>query len=97
MTKSQDRSSEGHDLESAILAQAHKSGAQKSFCPSEVARALESQEAAWRRLLKPIRTSATKLAQSGQIEILRHGKPVDPHEPFKGVIRLRLASDQNPA
>lgn len=35
-----------------------------------------------------VRQAAIRLALAGRIEILRHGKPVDP-QAFKGVIRLR--------
>ena len=84
----------GHDLEAAILSLVTASGADKSICPSEVARKLEKEEAAWRKLLKPIRTAATRLAQEEKISILRHGKPIDPHEPFKGVIRLQLKASE---
>lgn len=80
----------GHDLEAEILAQVTARGADKSICPSEVAKKLEKEEPAWRKLLKPIRTTATRMAQEDKISILRHGKPIDPNEPFRGVIRLQL-------
>ncbi|GAC1342265.1 MAG: hypothetical protein NVSMB18_15970 [Acetobacteraceae bacterium] len=72
-------------IEAQILALTAARGSQKSICPSEVARALDSD---WQRLMTPVRQAAARLAQAGRIEILRHGRPVDPAA-FKGVIRLR--------
>ena len=42
----------------------------------------------WSRV---VREEAIGLARAGQVTILRKGKPVDPHAPVKGVIRIRLA------
>lgn len=79
-----------HDLETAILTALAKTKAGTSITPSDIAMRLEENELRWRTLLKPIRTEATRLARAGRLEILRHGKPIDPEQPFKGVIRLRL-------
>jgi hypothetical protein len=35
-----------------------------------------------------VRQQALHLARKDRIAILRKGKPVDPHAPFKGVVRL---------
>jgi len=60
----------------------------KTVCPSEVARALAgSDEKNWRRLMKPIRAEAVRLADAGRLDIRRKGKIVDPHD-FRGVYRL---------
>lgn len=60
----------------------------KTICPSEVARALAgSDEKNWRRLMKPIRAEAVRLADAGRLDIRRKGKTVDPHD-FRGVYRL---------
>lgn len=65
-----------------------KSG--KSICPSEAARAIAgSDEQKWRRLMKPIRAVAVRMAQAGELEIRRKGKTVDPTG-FRGVYRLAL-------
>ncbi len=61
-------------------------GPDRSICPSEVARALAPE--AWRPLLGQVRTEAIRLAEAGQIDILRKGRPV-PVEAVRGVIRLR--------
>lgn len=72
-------------VEAAILQLTAQRGPDKSICPSEVARALRPD---WHALLPAVRQAAARLAAAGQIEILRHGRPVDPAA-FKGVIRLR--------
>ena len=43
---------------------------------------------AWRRYLPAVRQQALHLARARRIVILRKGKPVDPHAPVKGVVRL---------
>jgi hypothetical protein len=72
-----------------ILRQTEGRGAEKSICPSEVARALDPDEASWRRLMGPVRAAAIRLAKEGRVEVLRKGKPVDPEAEIRGVIRLR--------
>ena len=47
----------------------------------------------WRRYLPAVRQQALHLARQGQIRILRKGKPLDPHAPIKGVIRLAPPED----
>lgn len=80
-----------------ILRQVEARGAERSICPSEVARALEggagtdgTAAGAWQRLMPPVRQAARDLAREGRIDILRKGKPVDPAVEPRGVIRLRL-------
>lgn len=66
----------------------------KTICPSEVARALDSDD--WRRLMPKVRATAVGLARQGRLVITRHNKPVDP-DAFKGVYRLRLPEAGNEA
>jgi hypothetical protein len=73
-----------------ILRQTAARGGDRSICPSEVARALEPREEAWRRLMGPVRAAAIRLARTGRIEVLRKGRPVDPEAEIRGVIRLRI-------
>lgn len=81
-------SSQKNQIDAKILELVAERGAEKSICPSEVARALVgSDEKEWRLLMKPIRARAVELAQADRIEIRRKGKRVDP-ESFKGVYRL---------
>ena len=67
----------------------------RSISPVEAARAFALAHArpgdppdAWRRYLPAVRQQALNLARRGRRTILRKGKPVDPHAPFKGVVRL---------
>ncbi len=67
----------------------------RSIAPVAVARAVAHKRArpgdppdAWRRYLPAVRQQALHLARRDRIAILRKGKPVDPHAPFKGVVRL---------
>ena len=76
---------DARQIEAEILAQTQARGSDKSICPSEVARSLAEE---WRPLMGVVRQAAIRLAQSGEIEILRKGKPIDPAETH-GVIRLR--------
>ncbi|WP_431283540.1 DUF3253 domain-containing protein [Humitalea sp. 24SJ18S-53] len=71
-----------------ILRQTGDLGPKKSITPEEVARALAPDEATWRPLMHRVRIAALALQATGQIEILRKGKPV-PREEVRGVIRLR--------
>lgn len=75
-------------IREAILAQAATRGAERSICPSEVARAMDPDH--WRSLMTRIRREAMALAREGRIDILRKGKPVDPAGEIRGVIRLRI-------
>jgi hypothetical protein len=67
----------------------------RSISPVAAARSVAAARAkpgdppdAWRRYLPAVRQQALHLARQGRIAILRKGKPVDPHAPFKGVVRL---------
>lgn len=80
-------------LAAEILHQVAARGGNKSICPSEVARALAPEEEAWRRLMGPVRDAALALAREGRIEVLRKGRPVDPGQAVRGVIRLRIKGE----
>jgi hypothetical protein len=83
---SEDTPAPASRYDATILELAAERGEGKSFCPSEVARALSED---WRPLLIHVRAAARRLAEAGRIDILRHGKPIEPAA-MKGVIRLRL-------
>jgi hypothetical protein len=77
-------------IEAEILRLATARGPDRSICPTEVARALLPDPGdAWRRQLDLVRRAAARLAQAGDIDILRKGRPIDPAT-MKGVIRLRI-------
>lgn len=78
------------DISSTIEAMVAERGADKTVCPSEVARALAGKdEKEWRKLMAPIRAQAVRLAKEGRISIRRKGRVVDPDD-FKGIYRLSL-------
>ena len=69
-------------------------GADKSICPSEVARLLPGDPATpWQSHMPVVRRTAIALARQGLIDILRHGRPVADGAvaggDIRGVIRLR--------
>jgi hypothetical protein len=76
-------------IEAEILRLTEARAAPASICPSEVARAVAPGEGElWRQKLSAVRRAAIRLAEAGEIDILRKGRPVDPAK-VKGVIRLR--------
>ncbi len=71
-----------------ITAMVAERGADKTVCPSEVARAIAgSDETKWRLLMPPIRAEAVRMAKAGVLTIRRKGRVVDP-DAFKGIYRL---------
>ena len=70
------------DIADALMDLAHRRGADKSFCPSEVARGLSPD---WRSLMPMIRHIAATLP----LKATQRGAPVDPVE-ARGPIRLSL-------
>lgn len=46
----------------------------------------------WRKYLLAVKQQAKSLARSGQINILRRGKPIDPNK-MKGLVKLSLPID----
>lgn len=49
----------------------------KTICPSEVARALVTDEAGWRALMHEVRRVAQGLANAGRLRVTRGGVDVD--------------------
>ena len=70
-----------------MLDLALRRGRGKTFCPSEVARALAAD---WRPLMPRVRAVA---AGHPDVEAVQKGVPVDPLA-ARGPIRLRLRADQ---
>lgn len=80
-------------IAAVIVELAAARGANKTICPSEVARHLGGQnEAAWRPLMDPIREQAIKLEGEGAIIIKRGGARVDPKS-FSGIYRIAIAKN----
>ena len=81
------------EIRQAIASAVMERGAGKTVCPSEIARALAgSDEKVWRLMMAPIRLEAVSMAKTGEVRILRKGRPVDPDD-FKGIYRLALPDD----
>ena len=78
-------------IAAAILRLTAARGADRSICPSEVARAVGGAD--WRPLMGPVRAAAAALSREGRVEILRKGRPIAP-EAMRGVIRLRAPRPQ---
>ncbi len=79
------------EIEATILRMVAERGADKTVCPSEVARALvapATSQDIWSRLMQPVRRVAIRLAGQGEIAILRKGKPVADPAALRGVYRL---------
>ena len=78
-------------VEAEILRLAAARGPTGSTDPTEVARALAPGPAGrWQSGLGAVRQAAIRLARAGRIDILRKGRVVDPAQPIRGVIRLRI-------
>lgn len=73
-------------LTAAILARLSTGAA--SICPSDAARAVAPQD--WRTLMPEVRRVAAALAVAGRVEITQGGIALDPTQPWRGPIRLRL-------
>jgi hypothetical protein len=76
-------------IEARMLAMLAERSPDASICPSEVARSLATEDAAWRALMAPVREVATALAVQGSVIITQGQQQVVPEGPFKGPIRLR--------
>ena len=80
-------------VEAEILRLAAACGPDGSTDPTAVARALAPGAGEqWRTRLSAVRRAALRLAQAGQIDILRKGRAVDPGQEIRGVIRLRISA-----
>ncbi len=75
-------------LRAAILALAHHRGPDSSICPSDAARAVGGDD--WRELTEQSRGIAFTLARGGEVEITQRGAVVDPDQPARGPIRIRV-------
>jgi Protein of unknown function (DUF3253) len=76
-------------LRAAILALAQHRGPNSSICPSDAARAVGGPS--WRELMAQSRSIAFALARDGDVEITQRGAVVDPDQPSRGPVRIRVA------
>ena len=77
------------EIEETLLRMVAERGADKTVCPSEVARALGGPHPdGWSPLMQPVRRVAVRLTKEGRTAILRKGTPVADPDDFKGIYRL---------
>ncbi|MBE9098614.1 DUF3253 domain-containing protein [Vacuolonema iberomarrocanum] len=74
-------------IRQCILEKTQARGAEKTICPSEVARELGGND--WRSLMDSVRQAGIALVDADKILVTQKGKVVDPHI-AKGPIRYRL-------
>jgi hypothetical protein len=82
-------------LEAAIRDLLADRAATATICPSEAARRVarergSAEETAWRSLMEPARMAARRLVDRGEVEIVQHGRVVDPST-AQGPVRIRRA------
>ena len=76
-------------LEAAMLELLKSRPKSSSLCPSEAARAVNSEN--WRPLMEQARMAARRLVAAGRAEITQGGRVVDPST-AKGPIRVRRSA-----
>ena len=75
-------------LKSEILKLTRSRGPEKTICPSEAARAYDSEH--WRDVMDETRKAAAELRDEGKITIEQEGERVDDFDDASGPIRLRI-------
>ncbi|MCB9616399.1 MAG: DUF2256 and DUF3253 domain-containing protein [Sandaracinus sp.] len=73
------------DIERTLLALVDARGADKTICPSEVARRLFADD--WRPWMERVRQAGRRLAARGEVEFRQGGRAVDPDD-VRGAVRL---------
>ena len=82
------------EIEDTTLRLLAKAGPGKTISPMDVAVALSSNdEKEWRKLMTQVKLASKRLASSGQIDLLRHNKPVQVAE-LRGLYRMRLPTGE---
>lgn len=66
-------------------------GADKSICPSEVARVMFGDN--WRKEMQTVRDAAFDLAEQNQVIVMQKGKKVGPDN-LKGPIRIKIINPE---
>jgi Protein of unknown function (DUF3253) len=81
------------DIAQEIVRQLSRRAASSSICPSEVARALQSDEAAWRALMPRVREVAAAMREGGRLRITYGGVDMPDNTLHRGPIRLKRGPD----
>ncbi|MDT3402503.1 DUF3253 domain-containing protein [Mucilaginibacter terrae] len=79
--------SENDTISKTILAMATERGADKTICPSEVARTMFDTH--WRKYMDEVRQAAIELQRKGKVSITQKGEPVDVNH-IRGPIRIKI-------
>ena len=79
------------NIHETIMKLAEMRGRDKTFCPSEAARAAAPEQ--WRTLMGKVRSAAFELREEGKIEIEQNGEKLS-GDTFSGPIRLRLSEEK---
>jgi hypothetical protein len=74
-------------LRDKILELARERGPEKTICPSDAARAVDSEN--WRDLMSDAHDVARELARVGDIVVTQKGEVLDPDAAWRGPIRIR--------
>lgn len=83
-------------IRDVLLLMAAEAPSGKPISPDAVARAIAGKdEKVWRRLMKPIKDEAARLAKAGKVVLMRKGKPADPDR-VRGLYRIRLRAEGEP-
>lgn len=83
-------------IRDVLLSMAAESPSGRPIGPDAIARAIGGKnEKVWRRLMKPIKDEAVRLAKDGKVVLMRKGKPVDPDR-IRGLYRIRLRAEGEP-
>ncbi|MEM6687885.1 MAG: DUF3253 domain-containing protein [Planctomycetota bacterium] len=82
-------------IRQTLLQIAQERDEDKTFCPSEVARSLSSDEDSWRKLMPKVRKCAAAEEARGVLMATQCGKWIA-IEKSKGAIRLKLRRDSRP-
>jgi Protein of unknown function (DUF3253) len=83
------------DIAQEIVRLLSRRAADSSICPSEVARALESDAAAWRALMPRVREVAAAMRDARRLRITCGGADVPNDALHRGAIRLARGPDFN--
>ena len=75
------------DISATILSVATQRGAEKSTCPSEIARMLFPDD--WRKHMKDVVDAAVDLHHKNKVAITQSGRPIDVNH-IKGPIRIKI-------
>jgi hypothetical protein len=81
------------EIAQEIVRQLSRRAADSSICPSEVARALQSDAAAWRALMPQMREVAAAMRDARRLRITRGGVDVPNDALHHGAIRLARGPD----